>query len=139
VDKAIGGDMPDEATDKKAEMFSQACYNAWFSVSLEKLKQLVLVSSGAIGLMLAMRDSIISTISFYFWIFSIVSFSITLLVILFFSFENASTLIADEANDRSSSSRGAAKLLDTASVVFFSLGVLFAVLFVVFTMNYFKQ
>jgi hypothetical protein len=131
--------MSNEATDKKAEMFSQACYNAWFAVSLEKLKQLVLVSSGAIGLMLAMRDSIISNMSFHFWIFSIASFSITLIIILFFSFENASSIIADEANDRSSTSRGTAKLLDTASVVFFSLGVLFAVLFVVFTMNYFKK
>ena len=86
--------------DKDREFFQQACYNNWFSVNLEKVKQLVLLSSGAIGLLMAMHKDVHGNMfALIFWICSLFCFLIVLAVNLFFSFDWISRLLQKTARD----------------------------------------
>lgn len=120
---------------KRQELFTQAGYTAWFTVSIEKIKQLLWLSAGAIGLLLSLRESIDDDSRFLFWILALLCFGTTLIITVLFSFDNACKVIADTIKGAGANSTKIAKRLDLGAGLAFLAGVVLSIILVVLTMN----
>ncbi len=113
----------------------QALWTAWFENSIEIDKQLLVLSTAAIGLLVFIHDKLNNDIEKIFWFLASGSFSFTIIMILRIFRISQEYIGATIEKDKSEEKRlnDKSNRLDTYSLFTFGLGVFFT-----FWMMFFK-